>query len=579
MTIMANMTHHNSQVKSNNAEATTTTIRENKKTYQCRGVEGELRAWRNKFDITTAKDMCRSIQTDKYSVAILASGGLLDTLSAIRAGMCPIWGSEIDETMQAMWKDLTANKCYGDAFEIDYSQLRRPTIMKTGFPCVDYSALGARSGANGPTGEMYIRQAEIINLVEPTIAILEQTNNAIHVNEGKEVKALIEKLMGKYVVHHKIVDTWRHGDPSNRKRLFIIAIHRRIGTIATKFKFPAPKYNNQTYPIALDIAIPDDQVPMKYILKGEPTTKYGWIEPKAGAIHHIGSYGTGAGDSRFPHPLQSWYGLMNTQLTTNGGARRVLLTWDEGTHTPIYTTRLTTPIETVRTASLPDTYLGWVRSFNSNDKFLFKCVNNGIPLRTGNAIDEAVIQFLIEAGVEQDIPKVRGQAEGTQSNAHQAKMEEAQQEQQQIRSMLVDTGASGSLSYTDIENRLNNPRKSLYQIAVANNSSMRGSADGELDMHVINTAEYKGINTTTPFNITTTTAKELRTELFSLDGPFREGGWNVILRQPDYEDGISELYRAPTNGRTEARIPLRYDWAGANGGWWMDYIIVYRTRR
>ena len=100
--------------------------------------------------------------------------------------------------------------------------------------------------------------------------------------------------------------------------MFIIAIHRRIGTIATKFKFPAPKYNNQTYPIALDIAIPDDQVPTKYILKGEPTTKYGWIEPKAGAIHHIGSYDTGAGDSRFPQPLQSWYGLMNTQLTTNG---------------------------------------------------------------------------------------------------------------------------------------------------------------------------------------------------------------------------------------------------------------------
>ena len=89
-------------------------------------------------------------------------------------------------------------------------------------------------------------------------------------------------------------------------------------------------------------------------------------------------------------------------------------------------------------------------------------------------------------------------------------------------------GASGSLSYIDIESALTNSRTSQYRIAVANNSKMRGSKDGKLKMHVLNTPGYKGINTTTPFQINTTTAKELRTELFSLDGPFREGRWNIL---------------------------------------------------
>ena len=43
---------------------------------------------------------------DKYSVAILACGDLLDTLAAIRAGLLPIWGSDTCSLSQKLWKDL-----------------------------------------------------------------------------------------------------------------------------------------------------------------------------------------------------------------------------------------------------------------------------------------------------------------------------------------------------------------------------------------------------------------------------------------------------------------------------------------
>ena len=89
--------------------------------------------------IDNAKHMCRYSTTDKYSVAVLACGGLLDTLAAIRAGLSPIWGSDTDQLSQTLWKDLTGSECYGDAFKIKFQSLRRPKILKTGFPCPDYT--------------------------------------------------------------------------------------------------------------------------------------------------------------------------------------------------------------------------------------------------------------------------------------------------------------------------------------------------------------------------------------------------------------------------------------------------------
>ena len=124
---------------------------------------------------------------DKYSVAILACGGLLDTLAAIRAGLLPIWGSDTCSLSQKLWKDLVGNTFYGDAFKIDTQSIRRPKILKSGFPCPNYSRLGDESGAEGKTGWMYVRQADIILQVAPDAAIIEQTDNATNINNGKEV--------------------------------------------------------------------------------------------------------------------------------------------------------------------------------------------------------------------------------------------------------------------------------------------------------------------------------------------------------------------------------------------------------
>ena len=542
--------------------------------YSNEGVANELATWREELTIDKAKALCRQSNEDKYSVAILASGGLLDTLAAIRAGLIPIWGSETCTIKQKLWKDLVGTECYGEAFRLDYSTLRQPRVLKTGFPCLDYSGLGNKQGTRGETGWMYVRQAELILRISPDVAIIEQTDGVLKVDGGAAVDNLINKLSVDYTVHHAVLPVWIYGDPTNRKRLVLVAVHNRLGSAAQTYQFPPANYNTRHHPIAYDVAIPDDEVTAEYWIEGEPAEIYDWREPNPGHIHQLGNYGQGAGHCDSPNSLQSWWGLANTQLTSNGGARRVRVDWQPGQ--PITHTRLTTPTETVRMASLPHTYLNWVRGFDRRDTFLRECVNNGVPLRMSAAVDQSVIKLLRQAGVQPDVP---ASVSTEELEAHRARrrsgnlQDHTADEFDRVRSILIDTGATGSLNYTDTEGALRNTTQSQYQIAVAEgNTIMQGSMDGELPIYALNTADQPGFDFATGFTYNTTTVKTLRTELLSLDAPYRHGGWNLLLRQPDYDSGVNELYRQARDGQSEARIPLRYDYCGP-GGWWMDYII------
>lgn len=69
--------------------------------------------WRDDVPITKAKSLCKELSEDAFSVGILASGGLLDTIAAVRAKLAPIWGSDIDPLIcnyygktSPVWKPL-----------------------------------------------------------------------------------------------------------------------------------------------------------------------------------------------------------------------------------------------------------------------------------------------------------------------------------------------------------------------------------------------------------------------------------------------------------------------------------------
>ena len=90
-------------------------------------------------------------------------------------------------------------------------------------------------------------------------------------------------------------------------------------------------------------------------------------------------------------------------------------------------------------------------------------------------------------------------------------------------------------------------------------------------MIVLNMAGYEGVPSLSELESVVTTVPGLSKELLSVDEHFRYGRFNVLLRQPDFEDGVSELFKPAMDGKPAVRIPLVYDYCG-KGGWHMYFV-------
>ena len=107
---------------------------------------------RNKQTIDMLRQQCRDKSHKRYTLGSFSTGGCVDTIAALKAGLRPIWGTEVCEKKRAMWVDLTQSADLGDTFSVDWSQHTTPNIIASGQTCIDYSSSGPRLGSAGDTG-------------------------------------------------------------------------------------------------------------------------------------------------------------------------------------------------------------------------------------------------------------------------------------------------------------------------------------------------------------------------------------------------------------------------------------------
>ena len=548
------------------------------------GVAEELRTWREAFTVSMAKQRCRSKQS-AYSVGIFCSGGCLDTFAAIRTGWSPQWSTEIDTQRAKMFEDLTGAPCLGDTFKTNFTKRKRVSVLWSGQPCPDFSTAheGRKPpGIQGATGWQYTEQVRKVFEVNPRVCVLEMVPNALVLHDGAAVKELTGRLSAKFHVWMDVVKVAQYGDASARERLIIVGFNRDDipREAAAKFTLGEPLFGQHRYHNAGDIAVPDSEVPAPY-WRYDKVPMLPITMPEPLVMHKIARTGKGMGHSECPNSIQSWLGLFNTQTTHNGGGRRPMLSWQIGQ--PITRTRLAVPVETVRAASLPHDYIKWSTQFNTgenidDDRHLRECVNMGVPVRSACCINEAVHNVLVRAGIPYDVQATshEGLERDAMLVARAAEVEQVGRTQvheySKARSIQVDTGASATFVFTDIEPFMGSSRDSNTRIRVAAKGAMlAGRRDGTIRAHVLNTAGYPGVKPTTLLDIKATSVPDLSNELLSVDDFYRNHGYSVLLRQPGFEDGVSELYKPPAGGQPAVRVPLTYDWAG-RGGWRMHYV-------
>lgn len=138
---------------------------------------------------------------------MLTLGSLFDgiggwLLAAERAGIEPIWASEIDPFPQAVTNYHFQNvKQLGDITKLDGASIAPVDIVTMGSPCQDLSIAGKKEGLHGERSGLFIRAVELIRAMrratggrKPRFVIWENVPGAFSSNRGLDFKTVLEKI-------------------------------------------------------------------------------------------------------------------------------------------------------------------------------------------------------------------------------------------------------------------------------------------------------------------------------------------------------------------------------------------------
>ena len=380
----------------------------------------------------------------------------------------------------------------------------------------------------------------------------------------------MRKLKGLgYTISSNVVACWEHGDPTARKRLIIIATRDDVfkaNNIA--WEWPDPVCDESWYSTARDVAIPDKEVPIEYLRYDRPYTYPNPKQPAAGRIQHIGYAGDpskprSAGWSDKPNDVHGWDGAWATQMGTNGGSRRPLLSWTADQ--PIGTTRMTVPVESCRIASLnEDSYLKFAREHYSRkdlgmsfDQWVRELVNLGVPLCTGVAIDKQVSATLQRAGVKptdrrciatscrpmlalddcmkEDVDDgltypMCEELIGRANNAHHRaslRADIGDCHRASLRVDIGDSGASDNLIDASLNDCIREPKQSMIRYATAGSGQIVGDVTGLMDVSVLNLNHKPNCPPWVDHTRHVTSIKGLGPGLWSLEAEYRDQGYDI----------------------------------------------------
>jgi site-specific DNA-cytosine methylase len=524
-----------------------------------------------------------------------------------------------ENTQQQMWKHLTGTTCYGNTFTnmTQYSKLERPMYLKVSPECTYYCIGGAQTGSNSLTGWQLPDIAMVILEIEPLVVQIENSSNAPNVNNGDDVMMLKQRLSAKYKLYiNGSMQSYDYGDNIHSERWVCIAIHERMGDYSNNFRFPEKlKLDDPPY-CARDIADCDENVPAHLWRKDNTQRTPYQCKPRPGLVHTLARAGPGMGPANNPNLITSWEGATPRPTTTGGAIRHPKLDWTDEGYNKIGPSRLATNNELVRAMSAPNDTISFYARFDESDQYLKRNIGNAISVMMATAIDTKIMQHIKTwlADFSTEIPRaiefspnhrvietaianlcnsnggintlqaLSTYDEATQFQAHFSyelnpeSTVERTDTYPPIRSAMVDSAANRTFLYCSVEQWMQHPKRSNLIIQVADaTTSMQGSKDGKLSMMVVTNPQSHDrqpiLEPKARLDVSVTTVKNLHKELISIDEHYIDG-FNILFKQPDYEDGIPQMYR-PAKGNTPAvKIPFRYDYQ--NGGFWLDYIPMYQ---
>lgn len=338
-----------------------------------------------------------------YSAVVLFHGGLLCSLGLLRAGFKLIWGSDSDPNLQRMWEEVTGTPSFPDAFNLPETvRNHRPMVLHSTPRCIDYSTGGrAADGSHGDNdGWQFVKQIEVIVKIKPLVVVLEMVGNCLWVNEGTEVKTVLQQLQDNgYINHSALVTMQQYGDIINKRRFVNVAISSELGEYAKAYRIPLGCYSDAVSFTARDIVAPDTEINESSWreLNDKLVTAF---SQSPGKLQMASRVAPGQGFSANPHACYKLDGIAPC-TTQYGGGRRVREGWKEGD--PIGSSIMFTPQECANAYNLTQQYLELTQLIDDSEAFKWQCLGNGFTQRFGYELDKSIDSMLSMAGVPWDI--------------------------------------------------------------------------------------------------------------------------------------------------------------------------------
>lgn len=161
-------------------------------------------------------------------------------LAALRAGINPLWSSEIDSFCCQITRRHFPNTIQlGDINSIHDATF--VDIISASSPCQDLSLAGKRGGIHADRSGLFFKAVELVRRLKPKFFIWENVTGAFTSNGGFDFQSILQEILQesvplpKYWSYAGLVDgrhcqiAWRTldsqywGVPQRRKRIFLVA--------------------------------------------------------------------------------------------------------------------------------------------------------------------------------------------------------------------------------------------------------------------------------------------------------------------------------------------------------------------
>ena len=157
------------------------------------------------------------------------------SFAARELGGVPVAGFDVDETVQRLWSERTGIPCWGEFSSVlDAAAdgllddlVSSILIYISGSPCPDFSSVGCGRGLLGETGSLWLDDCELGIRLRPPVIIREMVTGIFDVDGGSPFWEAVDRYRGAgYAVGWSVWMARRHGDPTSRRRVFLVASTR-----------------------------------------------------------------------------------------------------------------------------------------------------------------------------------------------------------------------------------------------------------------------------------------------------------------------------------------------------------------